>query len=363
MKCGSTTLTFLHGDHLHSTVLPTRGGAANGQERYYAYGKDRLATATVPTDNRFTGQKEDASGLVYMNARYYDPVTGQFVSPDTLVPDATNLFDYNRYMYVRGNPLKYTDPTGHCIDGISTIFCLMALGALAGGTAGAGWFIVNESHQPDRLDLHLSGTWDNGPVVSFGNDWGDLFVSTGGGALSGGLIASGGTVAVAIGASMAANQTMDHATNSLTGSDFSWQKHAMATATGAAAAVVAPGAGALAKGVPVLAKAPNALKATTEVIASGATQGLINASGDYVLGAANGNAKWDNGTVGWAIVTAGVGQISIAAPNSDAWGAFSTVTSEILSGGARMNVDLISSMYYQPTLTSPIAPFSFSPAP
>jgi len=32
-----------------------------------------------------------------MNARYYVPVTGQFVSPDTLVPDATNLFDYNRY--------------------------------------------------------------------------------------------------------------------------------------------------------------------------------------------------------------------------------------------------------------------------
>jgi RHS repeat-associated protein len=32
-----------------------------------------------------------------MNARYYDPVTGQFVSPDTLAPDATNLFDYNRY--------------------------------------------------------------------------------------------------------------------------------------------------------------------------------------------------------------------------------------------------------------------------
>jgi len=35
-----------------------------GQERYYAYGKDRLATAIVPTDNRFTGQKEDASGQV-----------------------------------------------------------------------------------------------------------------------------------------------------------------------------------------------------------------------------------------------------------------------------------------------------------
>jgi len=48
-----------------------------------------------------------------MNARFYDPAVGQFVSPDTLAPDAANLFDYNRYMYVRGNPLKYTDPSGH----------------------------------------------------------------------------------------------------------------------------------------------------------------------------------------------------------------------------------------------------------
>jgi RHS repeat-associated protein len=114
MQRGSEPLTFLHGDHLNSTALATRGSVTSEQERYYAYGKDRLAGTTVPTDNRFTGQKEDGTGLVYMNARYYDPVTGQFVSPDTLVPDATNLFDYNRCMYVRGNPLKYTNPTGHC---------------------------------------------------------------------------------------------------------------------------------------------------------------------------------------------------------------------------------------------------------
>jgi hypothetical protein len=46
-------------------------------------------------------------------ARYYDPTRGTFLSPDTLVPDAGVLFDYNRFMYTRGNPLKYTDPTGH----------------------------------------------------------------------------------------------------------------------------------------------------------------------------------------------------------------------------------------------------------
>ena len=52
--------------------------------------------------------------LQYYNARYYDPELGQFLSPDTLVPDPGTLFDYNRYMYTRGNPMRYNDPTGHC---------------------------------------------------------------------------------------------------------------------------------------------------------------------------------------------------------------------------------------------------------
>ena len=99
-------------DYLNSAVMATLRASAKWKH-CHACGKDRNPNATVPTDNRFTGQKEDGTGLVFKNARYYDPVTGQFVSPDTLVPDATNLFDYNRYMYVRGNPLRYTDPSGH----------------------------------------------------------------------------------------------------------------------------------------------------------------------------------------------------------------------------------------------------------
>jgi RHS repeat-associated protein len=175
MQRGSEPLTFLHGDHLNSTVLATRGSVASGQERYYAYGKDRLATATVPTDNRFTGQKEDASGLVYMNARYYDPVTGQFVSPDTLVPDATNLFDYNRYMYVRGNPLKYTDPTGHCVFGLDTIVCAIAAAAAVGGVAGA------------TVDLAKQVFWDEKSLEQV--DWGEVAGSGVGGSVGGAVVA------------------------------------------------------------------------------------------------------------------------------------------------------------------------------
>jgi RHS repeat-associated protein len=77
----------------------------------------RTSTGTLLTDRTFTGQKQDrvpsGRGLMYYNARYYDPALGLFLSPDTIVPDAGQIIDYHRYGYVRNSPLRYTDPTGH----------------------------------------------------------------------------------------------------------------------------------------------------------------------------------------------------------------------------------------------------------
>ena len=52
-------------------------------------------------------------GLVNMNARLYDPVIGRFVSADSVIPDASDPLAYNRYIYVKNNPMMYRDPTGH----------------------------------------------------------------------------------------------------------------------------------------------------------------------------------------------------------------------------------------------------------
>ncbi|MCB9148605.1 MAG: RHS repeat-associated core domain-containing protein [Caldilineaceae bacterium] len=117
MRKGST-LYYLHADHLGSTALTTTGSGAGVSQTYCAYGKTRSGTTcasgnSLATDRQFTGQKVDVTGLHYYNARYYDDHIGQFVSPDTIVPDGINLFDWNRYMYVRGRPLNANDPSGH----------------------------------------------------------------------------------------------------------------------------------------------------------------------------------------------------------------------------------------------------------
>ena len=106
---------YLHWDHLGSAVAETSTGAARMHKQgYYAFGAYRdVGGDEVITEHKFTGQKLDGSGLYYYYARYYDPAIGQFVSPDSIVPDPENVLAYNRYMYALGNPLTYSDPSGY----------------------------------------------------------------------------------------------------------------------------------------------------------------------------------------------------------------------------------------------------------
>jgi len=82
-----------------------------------------LPNFSTLTTKRFTGQYHESGlpggeGLSYYNARWYDAQLGRFVYADTLVPDPGDPQDLNRMAYVRGNPLRFVDPTGHavCID-------------------------------------------------------------------------------------------------------------------------------------------------------------------------------------------------------------------------------------------------------
>jgi RHS repeat-associated protein len=69
------------------------------------------------TDKLFTGQRQITGlGIYQFGARFYSPKLGRFLSADTIVLGYTNPQNLNRYSYVRNNPIKYNDPTGHGVD-------------------------------------------------------------------------------------------------------------------------------------------------------------------------------------------------------------------------------------------------------
>ena len=75
-----------------------------------------MPAALPTTDYRYTGQRsEDEIGLCFYVARWYDPALGRFVSADSIVPEPYNPLDWDRYQYVRSNPIRYIDPSGHMI--------------------------------------------------------------------------------------------------------------------------------------------------------------------------------------------------------------------------------------------------------
>gem|GEM_PF-1698853 len=119
---GSDRVDYTFGDHLGSVSAVWTEGDPGTRflQRYYPWGAPRpVWNAGLPTNHTFTGQEADqaggtASGLMFYQARYYDPRVGRFTQPDTLVPDPADPQAYNRYQYVRNNPTNWTDPSGHC---------------------------------------------------------------------------------------------------------------------------------------------------------------------------------------------------------------------------------------------------------
>lgn len=61
----------------------------------------------------FTGyEKDQATGLYYAGARFYDPLIGRFVTRDPVRGDPRNPVTLNPYVYANANPTFFVDPTG-----------------------------------------------------------------------------------------------------------------------------------------------------------------------------------------------------------------------------------------------------------
>ena len=112
----SGTVTYVYTDP-QGTPLAEADASGNitATFDYTPYGTTALGNA--PNGPGYTGHVNDPeTNLVYMQARYYDPVTGHFLSVDPIIPLGGDVFNFNRYSYADNSPVINIDPTGLCTD-------------------------------------------------------------------------------------------------------------------------------------------------------------------------------------------------------------------------------------------------------
>lgn len=59
------------------------------------------------------GVYDESSGLYYLNARYYNPEMGRFISRDTYEGKNEEPSSLHLYLYCANDPVNYVDPSGH----------------------------------------------------------------------------------------------------------------------------------------------------------------------------------------------------------------------------------------------------------
>ena len=108
--------TYLHPDHLGSPQAATnRYGNLLWTEHYTPFGETMLNPAANDNQSGFTSHiKDKDTGLNYMQARYYDPTIGRFLSVDPVdfIGSGGNPGYFNRYAYSGNDPINNIDPDG-----------------------------------------------------------------------------------------------------------------------------------------------------------------------------------------------------------------------------------------------------------
>ncbi len=121
---GTASENYLHKDHLGSTISVTDSdGNIVQQFTYDPWGKQTKIyqtssfldlTFSQPTNRGYTGHEHIRDlDIIHMNGRIYDANIGRFLQADPFIQSPSDFQNYNRYSYVRNNPLTLIDPSGY----------------------------------------------------------------------------------------------------------------------------------------------------------------------------------------------------------------------------------------------------------
>jgi len=146
----NNTFKIYHFDFRGSTVAITdMTGNITDTFKYDTYGKmiSRTGTSSIIFGyNGRDGVVTDKNGLLYMRARYYSPEMKRFINADIVHGEISDSTSLNRYSYVNGNPVSFTDPFGlakwwqnalKIAAGVAVIATLAVVSVATAGTATA----------------------------------------------------------------------------------------------------------------------------------------------------------------------------------------------------------------------------------
>jgi RHS repeat-associated protein len=107
----STGVTVLLRNNQGSATVAVAPNGTWQRRKYLPYGGQRGAQDLTGTERGFLDKTEDATGLVQVGARYYDPAMSVFVSGDPILQpdDPTSM---GGYAYARHKPISESDPSG-----------------------------------------------------------------------------------------------------------------------------------------------------------------------------------------------------------------------------------------------------------
>lgn len=231
MTSGNSTYYF-HPGMLGSVAnLTDASGVSQWAYSYEPFGTTRTETKeknNAPSNfMKFAGEYRDPTGLLYLRARYYEPVTGRFQARDPLCrPPGTPSI--SKYSYADVRPTVLIDPSGMSSEGPTACGVVTGSrfeGISIGVAAAAGDFVSGVNGAAERLDEglapHIRGIPRVGetlarralPVVALataaveacanrtqGQDWGSAITESAvanGGAAVGATLAPGACLALA----------------------------------------------------------------------------------------------------------------------------------------------------------------------
>ena len=144
-----------HYDSRGSTIALRSGGAITHRYAYGPYGELTGSQEADANPFRYAGKEgvvDDGNGLYYMRSRYYAPVLMRFIERDeAFAGTLTRTQSLNRYAYVEGNPIQFTDPDGDCP------MC-----------AGAAFGLVFQLGMDYADDGEINGPWEDYVLAGVG---------------------------------------------------------------------------------------------------------------------------------------------------------------------------------------------------